>query len=293
MLDSQLTVFFFRLLFIFLSFSDAHAVSEIKNPTKKYIYIGLPHQTNNSEKLYPVKLLKRAIAVTDPSSVLKFSLAEMSRDRTLRQVSLGENVDVFWAMTNVEREKKLTPIRIPIDKGLYGWRVLLIHKDDKSLDNIRHLSDLKKKVFLQGYDWPDTQILIANKLNVVTSDKHQLLFSMMEKKRADIFPRSVLEVHQEKLATNHQLKIHPSVSIYYPTALYYFVSKENKKLAHQIELGLNILIRTGEFEKLFQDEFGDDITAAIDANRRVITLKNPYLPVETPFNRPELWYFKH
>lgn len=120
---------------------------------------------------------------------------------------------------------------------------------------------------------------------------YQHLFSMIYKSRADILPRSILEVSAEQEQYHHKLKVHPTISIYYPTALYYFVKKDNEELASWIETGLNRLIRSGEFERLFQEEFGDDIQRAKSAKLLVIKLTNPYLPANTPFNRPELWYF--
>jgi hypothetical protein len=257
----------------------------------KEIIIGFPHQLDNPDKLYPTKLLRASLAASGTSFQLKNAPIEMSQDRNLREIALGNNVDVFWTMTSIEREKTLRPIRIPIDKGLYGWRLLLVREDDTSIDKVTKLSDFKKLIFLQGHDWPDTEILKSNNLKVLTSEKYQYLFSMMQKGRADILPRSVLEVSDERSAFNHQLKIHPSVSIYYPAALYFFVRKENEALARQIETGLNKLIDSGEFERLFQEEFGDDIQDAISANRAIITLTNPYLPADTPFHRSELWHF--
>lgn len=276
-------------LIIFPFFAMANPEGNSKHIDQ--IVISFPHQLDNSEKLYPAKLLRAALEASGITFILKTTLSDMSQDRNLREIALGNNVDVIWTMTNIERELKLRPIRIPIDKGLYGWRLLLVRENDESLNKIRKVIDFKKLIFLQGHDWPDTEILKANKLSVVTSDNYQHLFSMIQKNRADVLPRSVLEINHEQVAFTHQLKVHPSVSIYYPTAMYYFVSKSNDALAAQIEIGLNRLIASGDFERLFQEEFGDDIKKAMAAGRTVIQLINPYLPAETPLNRAELWQF--
>lgn len=286
----SLSVTFFLNLLPILLFA-AGASPALDPAGIKHIVVGFPHQTNYADNLYPTRLLRAALKASGVAFSLGTAPLEMSQDRNLREIALGNNVDVFWTMTNTERESKLRPIRIPIDKGLYGWRLLLIRQNDRALDMVKGIPDFKNFVFLQGHDWPDTEILRANKLRVVTSDSYQQLFSMIYKSRADILPRSILEVSAEQEQYHHKLKVHPTISIYYPTALYYFVKKGNEELASWIETGLNRLICSGEFERLFQEEFGDDIQRAKSAKRLVIKLTNPYLPANTPFNRPELWYF--
>ena len=47
-------------------------------------------------------------------------------------------------MTTREREERLQPIRIPIYKGLIGWRVNLLRQTDSQLlSHVRTLDDLK------------------------------------------------------------------------------------------------------------------------------------------------------
>ena len=48
-------------------------------------------------------------------------------------------------MTSVERESKLLPVRIPMTRGLIGWRLGLVRADHKDLmRGVRQLGDLKK-----------------------------------------------------------------------------------------------------------------------------------------------------
>lgn len=41
----------------------------------------------------------------------------------------NEVIGVLWTVTSPERERLLIPVRIPIDRGVYGWRLFLIHAD--------------------------------------------------------------------------------------------------------------------------------------------------------------------
>ena len=63
------------------------------------------------------------------------------------------------------------PIRIPLFKGLFGYRVLLIRKQEQArFDQINTQQDLAKFLGGQGTHWPDTLILQANGLRVTTAE---------------------------------------------------------------------------------------------------------------------------
>jgi hypothetical protein len=78
--------------------------------------------------------------------------------------------------------------------------------------------------------------------------------------------------------------------LYYPSAFYFFTSKQRPDLAEQIRLGLEASIADGSFEALFQRHHGATLKQVNFAQRQVIELQNPELPAATPFSRKELWY---
>jgi hypothetical protein len=282
-------LFFYTFLCMAPVIASAEVVAEIP-PAAQLIIFGYPHQIVDPNTLYPIRLLKAALEKSAEPFVLQASPVPMVQDRSLREISMGNQVDVFWSMTSVERERYLLPVRIPIDKGLFGWRLLLTTAQNQHLtESITTLGQMKKLVFLQGYDWPDTKILQSNRLRVITSNHYQSMFGMLASGRADIFPRSILEVWKEKKAIKHELQVDARLSIYYPAALYFFVSKSQPQLAARIEKGLNLMIASGEFEQLFLQEYGDELREAAHAKRHVIYLQNPLLPSDTPLSRKELW----
>ena len=163
---------------------------------------------------------------------MKHTNVKMLQGRALYELMQNEFVDIIWSMTSIEREKKLTPIRIPLYKGLIGSRLLLINTKDKSkFRDIHSKKDLLQFYAGQGHDWPDTYILKNNDLPVVTSANYEGLFGMLLLDRFDYFPRSIIEIWDEAQAhISDEIIVEPNLIIQYPTASYFFVNKKIQKV---------------------------------------------------------------
>lgn len=215
-----------------------------------------PVQQGDSSKLYQVRLLSAALRHAGIVHQLVEVRVPMVQDRTLRTVAVENGIDVFWSVTTIEREQLLTPVRFPIDKGLFGWRLLLLSPQIAAkAPDLSSLKNLKKLVFTQGHDWPDTNILRANKLKVLVSNHYHSMFEMLATNRIDAFPRSVLEIWRERAETSQLPPVESGIVLHHPTALYYFFSPRQQQLAHQVEFGLERMLKNGEFERMFQQEF--------------------------------------
>lgn len=248
-------------------------------------------QSDDPTQQYPLELLTAAFAKVGVQVDLQRATSGMVQQRSLKAIAAAQQVDVFWSMTSIEREQQLLPVRIPIDKGLYGWRLLLIAQNRPlPLPKLSDLPSLQDLTLLQGHDWPDTTILQKNGMKVLTSSQYQSLFAMLARHRGDAFPRSVLEVWQEQSKQPQLFQVEPDVVLHYPTALYFFLHKNNQQLAAQLEAGLNALIHSGEFELLFQRYFAEALAQSCLGQSQIITLHNPLLPVTTPLSRAELWF---
>ncbi len=140
---------------------------------------------------YPIALLHLAIEKSGTDYQLVPSGQVMTQHRTLRQLGSKTGLDVVWTMTSPEREKELRPIRVPIDRGLIGWRLLLIHKDNEQKIQQLDEKQLKTSPSIQGSDWPDYPILKANHFRVLGSGDFDAMFKMLQAKRIDYFPRSI------------------------------------------------------------------------------------------------------
>jgi ABC-type amino acid transport substrate-binding protein len=244
---------------------------------------------------YPAALLKLAVAKSGQAEVAQASQVFMLQVRAVREVEKNETLNVMWTMTSAEREETLLPIRIPIDKGLLGWRLLLVRKDRLAqFADIKTSAQLQKLVSGQGADWPDTTILKQGGYTVDESARYNDLFQKLTAGRIDFFPRSVLEVWGELDGRkNEPFAVEPGLALHYPTALYFFVNKKNVPLAADITAGLEAALADGSFEALFQQHFGKLVARSGLASRRVFEIKNPLLPVQTPLNDKRLWLRLH
>jgi hypothetical protein len=250
-----------------------------------------PESGPDERSRYTLRLLELALDRAYTTYRVAQHPVRMLQGRALVRLEANDGIEVVSTMTTAEREAKLLPIRIPLDKGLIGWRLLLINKAQASkFGALRSLDDLKLLTAGQGSDWPDTAIMRANGLNVYGTSNYEALFSMLESERIDYFPRSATEIWAELPLYQQRLMVEPSVVLRYPTAIYFFVRKGNTQLAADITAGLEKMIADGSFEKLFQEYYGDMIRKSSLKDRRVFDMKNPYMPKDMPIGRKNLWY---
>ena len=255
------------------------------------------HQAlNDPQQGYVTALLQLALARSGQAYALRRSELRMVQTRAMQEMATASgSVDVVWAMTSRERETQLLPVRIPIDRGLIGWRVALIQaRQPQLLRAVRSIAALARLSAGQMRDWPDSAILQANGLRLDTSSTYEGLFQQLAAGRIDYFPRSVIEA-QSELASHAQLPLalDAHLVIRYPAALYFFVGKHRPELARHIEIGLETMLADGSFAQLFQQHFGRLADGLKLSHRYMLELANPDVPEETPLARKALWYRPH
>ncbi len=243
---------------------------------------------------YVTEVLRLAIKHSGVAySLEKIPSVSTPQVRLIEDLSHNRGIlDLMWTMTSDERETQLLPIRIPIDKGLMGWRIAFINPEMaermKAIKSIQDLSTLKAG---QGYFWPDTQILRHNKLPVITGTAGALPL-MLSERRFDYFPRSIIEIWNEQ-SKHPEIKreVDTSMVLHYPTALYFFVAPNQKQLAEDIRRGLELSIANGSFEQLFTQYCRPFIVKADLKNRRIFELENPLIQQSSlPLQRPKFWF---
>ncbi len=251
----------------------------------------------DTRNAYFTDLLQAALDVTRKEygdASLQESREFVYQSRVLWLLEQGRVFDVAWTMTSSEREQNALPIRIPLMKGLLGVRLAIINKSNLSkFAGVHTLEDLRGYTALQGHDWPDTKILNANGLQVKTAPQYSEMFRLISRGRYDYFPRGVLEIFSELESTTFtNLIAEPNLVLTYPAPVYFFVSNNNKPLANRLEKGLRQLLASGEFDRLLRGH-PNHVKALAAMNlekRRVIRLKNPDLPPQTPLDDPALWW---
>lgn len=252
-----------------------------------------PLETASTIEEYPIQLLALALDQTGVNYQLKPSDNILSKGKALDRLEDNREINIVWGMTNVQREKDLLPIRIPIFKGLIGWRLLLIRQDMADrFTYIQQFEHLVKLSPLQGRDWPDTKILQSNGFEVITERTQMSLMKMLSRAQGDFFPRSIIEIWEElaKSDVENQIQVQPSLGIRYPAAIYFFVNKKSVPLANLIKRGLEKAIENGTYEALFVENYKAYIDKAQIEDRTFYQLENAFLPEETPLDRKELWF---
>ena len=221
----------------------------------------------------------------------------MSSQRVAQELLIpGGRINVFARATSPELEQQFLPVRLPIDKGLLGYRMLLVRQADlPRFAAVRTLEDLTRLRIGQGKGWIDVPILRNAGLTVVEGTSYSGLFAMLTAGRFDGFSRGIDEAqreYQERHAAFPALALEPALLLQYPLPLYFFTRRdaEGKLLAQRIRDGMEMMIRDGSLNALFQQYKGDSIKAGALTKRRVLHIKNPHLPPETPLSRSELWF---
>ena len=224
---------------------------------------------------------------------LRPSAEIMNEARYLLELKNGRLLNIAWSSTSIEKERDYLPIRIPLRKGLLGYRILLINKDlQPKLDNVHSIDDLKAYSIGQGLGWGDVALYRANGF-MVWESSYDGLFPMTAAKRVDLFPRGVGEVIPEYthyVKDNPQLAIEQHLLLYYPWPFYFFFNKKDQALHDRVEAGIRLMLKDGAFEDIFNKYNRAAIQQLGLQNRRIIKLNNPLLPPDTPLHDAALWF---
>ncbi|TNE69443.1 hypothetical protein EP331_14345 [bacterium] len=265
---------------------------------KLTIYYMPPTEELDIIKEYNLTLLKLALEKTKAThgefEIISDFDSNLDQRDALKSLKDKSELYVVPTMTDGIRERVFTPVRVPLYKGLFGIRLLMINKNKAdALSMVNSEAQLKDKILVQGSDWPDTQILKKNGFKVKELDQKEKMIGALIDGSADAYPRSIAEIWEEiDLHKDQPLTAQSKVYVYYPTAIYFFLQKtpEGKKAADRIENGLLLAVKDGSFDKAFQKYMGSVILKAKLDSKTLIKLKNPILPENTPLDNKDLWF---
>lgn len=225
---------------------------------------------------------------------IKSTDAVMERGRYLQDLEAGEGINLVWTSMSAEIEKNLRPIRIPLFRGLLGYRISLINKTRQAeFEAIKTIEDLKKFTAIQGLGWGDVKILSAAGLKVEES-KFDNTYRMLNANRVDYFPRGASEVYVEYTShhdTEPNLIVDQHLAIVYKSDLILYTNKANEQLAATLEKGLLAAYDDGSYMKLFNESPMIQATlkqAALDKRVR-IEIPNPLLSEEDKAIPAKFW----
>lgn len=277
-------------LFVHLFFSITHA--------EMVYYYHPPESPLDVRYNYHWSILKASLDAT-AKKYGAYSLKAgvfMTEERQLRELSKRDSkLNIMIRETNKEFEKRFLPIRIPIDRSLVSYRVLLIDKKNKDLfKNINTLDELKKFTFGQGAGWGDVDILKLAGFNVKTEVYYDKIFEGLLRGDYIAFPRSVTEVVDEiekRKEKMPDLMIEENILLYYPLPTYFWFAKNEhgKKLRIRVREGIDIIQQNGSFERLFDQYYKTQVSALKLRKRKLFKIDNPLLPEATPLSNKKLW----
>lgn len=256
-----------------------------------------PESVDDKRYEYPIKLLELALKKTvNTHGPYSIKIVDHNANKARLGINLkqGRSIDILWHAENGDLEKDFIPIRVPLLKGLIGYRVLLIRKSDQAkFKKVKSLEDLRNYTAGFGHSWADRKILEANKIPVDLAPKYELIFRKLNVGRFDYFPRGINEAWKELKARKDiypQMAVENSILLYYKLPIYFIVNKGNRKLADRVESGLKKAIFDGGFNNLFYKYHGKTIKTVFDGKRIIIRLKNPNIPSETP-KESYYWFY--
>lgn len=231
---------------------------------------------------YYSELLKLALTKTEVEFgpfKINYVNRDIIQERALHELNTRQSIDVYWSVSTDARERVARPIRIPLLRGLIGYRVSLILKERlpefQEVDSINKFRELAAG---QGHDWPDYDILKFNKFSVFPASLYESIIDLIHLKRIDHFPRGLNEILREfELMNDKNIMFEPNFVLHYPSYVYFFVAMENTRLAKRIEKGLLLAQKDGSFNKLFKDFVHlEKLNKALNLeSRKLIELKNP------------------
>lgn len=253
------------------------------------IIIPRPENEQDHRLWWCIDLLRKALAFEDYTKgecIIQFSEKLYPQQAAMDILTNGGlEIDVKWSMASMAREQHTLPVRIPICKGLLGYRVLIIRQADLArFRAIRTLRDLSKLVGVQEKNWPDVEILRANGLRIETVEDYNSIFGLLDAGSFDYFPRSVTEPRYElALHANSNLALEGSLLLHYQAPLIYYVNVRLPELRDRIEAGLRRIFDDGSFDELFYNHPTNKATLMTInfSQRRCFELDNPTLSPET------------
>ncbi|PCK30956.1 transporter substrate-binding domain-containing protein [Pseudoalteromonas piscicida] len=238
---------------------------------------------------YIIELLTLALSYHSEPSRLVSVRSIPTQDRALRLLGEPGGLDISWLVTNSQREQVARAIRIPLVKGILGYRIPLVHQDNRDLlKPVRYIGDLRGITFGLRHDWPDREIFEQNGLTVTAFTQEASGYEMLTKKRFDILPSDLISI--ETVVNEPQLVADQNVVFYYPSAVYFFVAKANQQLHSKLRRGLKSALQDGRFEALFLQYFSTRLEKLDLKNKTVIELDNQNLPPSAPLEVPFYWY---
>lgn len=250
-----------------------------------------------SRQTYERQVLDAALAATEadygPWQVQE-SRADYPKAEDEAAVFRGKGHDLFVTVAGnkkLAKEKKIL-LPQPLMKGLLGYRILIIRQDDAErfaeIDSAEGLKPLRMGI---PETWADADLFRHNGYTVVERGDFDSLFERLAAGEIDYVAFGANEVEgvfSERAQPVGDLAIEPSLLLYYPFPLVFYVAPDEPELAKRLETGLQRIQDSGQLQEIFTRHNGDVVQALDLHQRQLIKLQNPILPSSMTGMSPDL-----
>ena len=244
---------------------------------------------------YPVELLQAILEVTkDEYGECKTKPVGPVNQKRARQALETGQIDIAWFPATTANNERFRPIKVPLRKGLLGWRLLMVNKNKKTkFTEVDSLEKLKAFVTVFGTDWQDFPVMKANFDKLIAGDDYEQMFKMLHRNRFDFFSRSLHEVLDEieyHKSVGYDFALLDHIMLRYKAVDLFYFNKEDDALYQRIKKGMNKVIVSGRFNELFYSYYEYHIKSANIADKIIIDLDNPMFPDDIEYRDPQLWF---
>ena len=203
--------------------------------------------------------------------------------RAFAELSKG-NIDIVVAAPSKKRESLGNMVYVPLDRGLLGFRLCLVHKDAPEYSRISTPAQFTQRKLTVGIgsNWPDRAIFEENGFTVVTSPVRGVLFGMLENKRFDCFSRSINEIDAE-LSRNidKPFKVDENLVFIYPNSQFIFVNPKNESVFNRVSYGMGSALENNSYYEIFDKYYDDVLQNNHIYERKLVLMSNNSMSART------------
>lgn len=239
-----------------------------------------------ARQCYEVELLQACLSVTEKD----FGAGNLHVDNTDYPLAEDEGAvfeqgtDILVTVAgNVKfSSKPKIIIEKPLAKGLLGFRLLLVRAD--SLDFFKQIKIAKQLQEISigiPKTWSDAELFRHNDYAVVEDGTFEELLPRLKSKAFEYAALGANEIEEfvdARVAAQDGVFIEPTLMLYYPFPLVFYIHRAKPDLARRVADGLQIIMANGEHERLFVKHHGDVVARLQLHKRTVFHLHNAAMP---------------
>ncbi len=245
------------------------------------------------------RVLRAALAATEakygPFSMASSGFMNESRQLLEMKAAAG-SINSLALAGSAPLDKSLISVKVPVDRGLLGYRVFLIRAADQAVfDQVRTLEDLRRLRLGTQTDWVDAAVFRAADFKLVTGNNYASLFAMLMAGRFDALGRGVGEIEGELANFGPRypgMAIEQHLLLHYPMSVYFWFPRtaQGERHAARVREGMTAIANNGTLDRLFRQEFQAVIQRVHLRERRVLSIANPTQPLDQPFDKKDWWF---